>query len=167
MKVLFGLSSPVYSSGSRTWSPSFRKLLLHIFSVCVVMPPSLPASFPGPVNVCVWDSWKQSRDETPFLSDSRGVDVSLKIGSNHGHCLKERVGPRVWGSEAQRSRGLLFVYVSKLFFSLGEKLEKWCKACFRQKVIFIDLEVSQYIFRWEKKRTQVSSGFKFCIKWLS
>ena len=148
MKVLFGLSSPVYSSGSRTWSPSFRKLLLHIFSGCVVIASITARLLPWTSQrLCVRFLEAERRDETPFLSDSRGVDVSLKIGSNHGHCLKERVGPRVWGSEAERSRDLLFVYVSKLFFSLGEKLEKWCKACFRQKIIFIDLEVSQYIFR--------------------
>ena len=78
--------------------------------------------------VCVWEFLEaELRDETLFLPDSRGVDVNLKIGGTCGQCLKERVGPTVWGSEAERSRDLLFVCVFKLLFSLGEKPEKWCK----------------------------------------
>lgn len=73
------------------------------------------------------------RDETPFLPDSRGVDVSLKSGGNQGHCLKERVGPSVWGSEIERSRDLLFVCVSKLLFSLGKNLKNGARNMLSKK----------------------------------
>lgn len=92
-------------------------------------------------DVRVWEFLEaELRDETPFLPDSQGGDVSLKIGSNHGHCLQERVGLSVWGSEAERSGDLLFVCVSKLLFSLREKPEKWCKKEAKQKMIFNGLE---------------------------
>lgn len=50
--------------------------------------------------------------------------MSLKIGTNQAPSLKERVGPRVWGSEAERSRDVFFACVFKRFVSLGEKTRK-------------------------------------------
>lgn len=68
-KVWIGLGNPLYSSGSRIWSPSFREQLPHIVSACGLRHASQGISLPGPVHVrslCVgilgsraegWDSF--------------------------------------------------------------------------------------------------------------
>lgn len=117
-------------SASRTWGLRQRRRLLS-FSVCSSEAPITVnlLSWPwGWTNDPSWDSCCSSlgfpeaelRSETPFLSDSRQVDVNLKLAVAKVTAWKRESGALGVGFSSREEQRLAFWICFQTIFSLGE-----------------------------------------------